>query len=461
MTNAVQIKEKVKDHYTRAVEGRGGCCGPAPHKTKREAGEASPKSGCCGGGTDLVNLSGYKKDELASLPEDAVQSSFGCGNPVAFAGVQEGQTVVDIGSGAGIDCLLAAERVGPEGQVIGLDMTPLMIERARANVRKAGADNVEFRLGDAETMPIEDGEADWIVSNCVINLAPDKKKGFSRSLSRVETRGTSFRQRYRRPHSAPIPNPDALCFLLERSPAGRGLLGRDPKRRFHRRQSGRATRLRHRAAFGSLRRAWMGRRFLATCGKPAFPRAETIGQPLAGTSSQHPGLSGEADPGASGSVNTAIRAADQSELSEVLALVSDCDLPVDGVEENLAGFLVARENETLVGTIGLECYGEVGLLRSLAVASSGRGQGLGGRLVEMLLGHAKERGVTTVYLLTETAGNFFPRFGFKKMPRVELDPALDASRELQGVCSETAVAMRLRLGQGPYSVIASKSNRNV
>ncbi len=178
MTNAVQIKEKVKDHYTRAVEGRGGCCGPAPHKTKREAGEASPKSGCCGGGTDLVNLSGYKKDELASLPEDAVQSSFGCGNPVAFAGVQEGQTVVDIGSGAGIDCLLAAERVGPEGQVIGLDMTPLMIERARANVRKAGADNVEFRLGDAETMPIEDGEADWIVSNCVINLAPDKKKVF-------------------------------------------------------------------------------------------------------------------------------------------------------------------------------------------------------------------------------------------------------------------------------------------
>ncbi len=154
-----------------------GCCSPASSEVKQEP--ASTKSGCCGGGTELVELSGYKKDELASLPEDAVQSSFGCGNPVAFVGVQEGQTVVDIGSGAGIDCLLAAERVGSEGRVIGLDMTPVMIERARANARKARADNVEFRLkGDAETMPIDDDDADWIVSNCVINLAPDKEKVF-------------------------------------------------------------------------------------------------------------------------------------------------------------------------------------------------------------------------------------------------------------------------------------------
>ena len=172
MPDALKVKERVKEHYTRAVEARGGCCGPAP----KETGKAG--AGCCGGGTELVELSGYKKDEIAGLPEDAVQSSFGCGNPVAFAGVQEGQTVVDIGSGAGIDCLIAAERVGVEGRVIGLDMTPVMIEKARANARKAGADNVEFRLGDAETMPVDDESADWIVSNCVINLAPDKKKVF-------------------------------------------------------------------------------------------------------------------------------------------------------------------------------------------------------------------------------------------------------------------------------------------
>jgi len=175
MTSPSKIKERVQKHYTQAVTSRTGCCGPPTSEASAGSG------GCCGGGVSTVQLSGYRTEELQSLPEDAIQSSFGCGNPVAFAGVEEGQTVVDIGSGAGIDCLLAAQRVGPRGRVIGLDMTPVMIERARANARAAGADNVEFRLGDAETMPIEDGSADWIVSNCVINLAPDKKKVFRES----------------------------------------------------------------------------------------------------------------------------------------------------------------------------------------------------------------------------------------------------------------------------------------
>jgi SAM-dependent methyltransferase len=156
----------VQKHYTKAVTTSSSCC-------------ASTESSCGGASEEsLVQLSGYKPGELATLPEDAVEHSFGCGNPVSFAGVEKGQVVVDIGSGAGIDCFLAAERVGPEGKVIGLDMTPAMIERATANARAAGAENVEFRLGDAESMPIEDSSADWIISNCVINLAPDKKKVF-------------------------------------------------------------------------------------------------------------------------------------------------------------------------------------------------------------------------------------------------------------------------------------------
>lgn len=181
MSTPTKIKERVQEHYARAVELRvggqatGGCCGPQPQKESI----SSASGGCCSsGGSSLVELSGYRTEELETLPEDAVQSSFGCGNPVSFAGVESGQTVVDIGSGAGIDCLLAAQRVGPSGNVIGLDMTPVMIERAKANALAAGADNIEFRLGDAESMPIEDQAADWIVSNCVINLAPDKKKVF-------------------------------------------------------------------------------------------------------------------------------------------------------------------------------------------------------------------------------------------------------------------------------------------
>jgi SAM-dependent methyltransferase len=136
----------------------------------------------------LTDVVGYTSEELAALPEGAVASSFGCGNPLSFAGVTAGQVVLDIGSGAGIDCLLASEKVGPTGRVIGLDMTPAMIERARENARHAGATNVEFRLGDAEQMPVEDHSVDWIISNCVINLAPDKRRVFN-EVARVLASG--------------------------------------------------------------------------------------------------------------------------------------------------------------------------------------------------------------------------------------------------------------------------------
>ena len=163
------IKEQVRDRYTAAVTGGDSCCGTRPS--------------CCGTEAKLpegrvVNAAGYTQEQLISLPADAIANSFGCGNPVAFAGVLPGETVVDIGSGAGIDCLLAGQKVGRNGRVIGIDMTPVMIEKARKNARNAGLFNVEFRLGDAENMPVEDGVADWIVSNCVINLSPNKPRVF-------------------------------------------------------------------------------------------------------------------------------------------------------------------------------------------------------------------------------------------------------------------------------------------
>jgi len=164
-----RIKEQVKERYTKAVTGAESCCGT--------------KSSCCGAEASLpegrvVSAAGYTPEQLSTLPADAITNSFGCGNPVAFAGVQRGETVIDIGSGAGIDALLAGQIVGKDGHVIGVDMTPVMIEKARANAKKAGLDNVEFRLGDAENMPVESGIADWIVSNCVINLSPDKPRVF-------------------------------------------------------------------------------------------------------------------------------------------------------------------------------------------------------------------------------------------------------------------------------------------
>jgi SAM-dependent methyltransferase len=120
---------------------------------------------------------GYSPEELAAVPEDA-NLGLGCGNPTALAGLKPGETVLDLGSGAGIDCFLAARKVGPAGHVIGVDMTPEMLDRARDNARKSGLDNVEFRLGEIENLPVADNTVDVILSNCVINLSTDKPRVF-------------------------------------------------------------------------------------------------------------------------------------------------------------------------------------------------------------------------------------------------------------------------------------------
>ena len=144
-------------------------------------------------------------------------------------------------------------------------------------------------------------------------------------------------------------------------------------------------------------------------------------------------------------MSIAIRSAALDELTEVLGLLSECGLPLEGVAAYFDGFLVAREEGALRGVAGLEIYGDVALLRSLAVRPAARGKGWGGKLVQSLMEVAQERNIRTLYLLTETAESFFLRLGFERIPRDRMDARLEASRELQGVCPESAVAMRLDL----------------
>jgi SAM-dependent methyltransferase len=147
---------------------------------KAYGGIASKKGSCCGSdlkANTVARVSGYSNEELSSIPEDA-NLGLSCGNPVAIASLKEGETVLDLGSGAGIDCFLASKRVGETGRVIGVDMTTEMIERARENARKENFKNVEFKLGDIENLPVEDNSIDVVISNCVINLAPDKGRVF-------------------------------------------------------------------------------------------------------------------------------------------------------------------------------------------------------------------------------------------------------------------------------------------
>ena len=141
-------------------------------------------SSCCGSSASIQTIGemiGYSKEEMSQVPEGS-NLGLGCGNPVALASLKEGQTVLDLGSGAGFDCFLAAKAVGEKGRVIGVDMTPEMVDKARENAKKGGYQNVEFRLGDIEYLPVIDNSVDVILSNCVVNLSPNKPKVFSEAF---------------------------------------------------------------------------------------------------------------------------------------------------------------------------------------------------------------------------------------------------------------------------------------
>lgn len=157
-------KTIVKDAYGKIAKGESGGCGCSCNS-------------CGPNASDFAKSIGYSEEELKIIPQEA-NLALSCGNPTAIASLKEGETVLDLGSGAGFDCFLAATQVGPSGRVIGVDMTPEMIEKARNNAGKSNRKNVEFRMGEIEQLPVDDNSIDVIISNCVINLSPDKERVF-------------------------------------------------------------------------------------------------------------------------------------------------------------------------------------------------------------------------------------------------------------------------------------------
>jgi len=161
-----EIKKTVREGYAQIAKQGSPCCAPV--------------KSCCGStdlAQDISKKIGYTEKELTAVPEGS-NLGLGCGNPIALASLREGETVLDLGSGAGLDCFLAANKVGKKGRVIGVDMTPEMIEKARENAKKGNYTNVEFRLGEIENLPVADNSVDVVISNCVINLVPDKRRVF-------------------------------------------------------------------------------------------------------------------------------------------------------------------------------------------------------------------------------------------------------------------------------------------
>ncbi|PIV39037.1 MAG: arsenite S-adenosylmethyltransferase [Candidatus Omnitrophica bacterium CG02_land_8_20_14_3_00__42_8] len=170
------IKKIVKEGYAKIAKKGNSCCSPGS---------------CCSSSGDTRNISksvGYSDDEMSAVP-DGANSGLGCGNPVAIASLEEGNVVLDLGSGAGFDAFLAAKKVGKTGRVIGVDMTPEMLEKAWTNAKKGGFENVEFRSGEIEKLPVEDSMINVIISNCVINLSPDKETVFKEAFRVLKSGG--------------------------------------------------------------------------------------------------------------------------------------------------------------------------------------------------------------------------------------------------------------------------------
>ncbi len=177
-----EIRKAVRERYGAIAEqvksgSASSCCNTGKLSDSTDSVSTQTEESCCGPQESFSKTIGYSEKELKIVPEDS-NLGLGCGNPTALASLKEGETVVDLGSGGGIDCFLATEAVGKSGRVIGVDMTPQMIELARQNAEKDGYKNVEFRLGEIENLPVADNSADVIISNCVINLSPDKNRVF-------------------------------------------------------------------------------------------------------------------------------------------------------------------------------------------------------------------------------------------------------------------------------------------
>lgn len=440
-----RVRQKVRDRYAAAItdDESSGCCGPKKKNNNKTT--STTRSSCCGSrevdaGAEIpagrvASMAGYSKDELKSVPADAVSNSFGCGNPLAFAQVLPGQTVVDIGSGAGIDCFLAAQRVGSGGRVIGIDMTPEMIRKARANAEKGGHRNVEFRQGVAENMPVEDGTADWIVSNCVINLSPNKPRVFAEAFRVLKPGGTlSVSDIMVESLPAALRNSDALyCSCIGGAiPEGEYIRGlRD-------------------AGFADV----------SVTDRIVYDRDQILGFAGGLSSKEIQSLAGKEDladlvdreivgkvwsakivarkPAAAEDVpkppEIRYTMASPADEQEVRLLVDACGLPASDVGDHLGHFILARSGKDLAGCIGLEPGGEAGLLRSLAVAPRSRNKGLGRLLVGRLEEYARSLGVRRLYLLTTGASGFFSAAGYLRVERNSAPDAIRSSLQFTSLC---------------------------
>ena len=401
-----EIRQAVREQYGQIAERDGCGCGSA----------------CCGSAPvsadALSQTLGYSADETGAVPEGA-NLGLGCGNPQAIAALQAGETVLDLGSGAGFDCFLAARQIGESGQVIGVDMTPAMLSKARRNAEQGGYRNVEFRLGEIENLPVADACVDIILSNCVINLSPNKPRVFAEAFRVLKPGGRLA-----------ISDVVAFAELPDDIRRDMALLtgcmaGASPISEVEamlRNAGFRQIRIAPKDESKSFIRDWA----------PGIPITDYV------VSATIEAIKPLMKPS-----SIDMRSARAEDFPAIIALLKASRLPTDDLcEERVGHFVVATAEGSLVGVCGLEVFGDAGLPRSLAVEPAWRGSGLGERLLAANERRARDAGVSALYLLTTTAQPYLKRHGYVDVPRDTVPAAIAAHPQFRGLCPASAKCMR-------------------
>jgi SAM-dependent methyltransferase len=379
---------------------------------------------------DPVTRSLYQGEEAAAVPEGARLASLGCGNPSALAELQPGETVLDLGSGGGIDVLLAARRVGAAGKVYGLDLTDEMLALARENARRAGVTNVAFLQGDMEAIPLPDASVDVIISNCVVNLAANKQQVLEEAFRVLRPGG--------RLAVSDIVVLEPLPEVLRRSVAlwvgcVAGAL-----------DAGEFRRLLDETGLvdTSVEPTWV---YHAGDARAVFDGAPELESAIQAASGK---LAAAFVRGRKPRTDDCVRLrpATAGDRPVVEQMLLEAGLPRAGLPSDLAHFAVAEiPGHGPIAVAGLEVYGTAGLLRSTVVKPGWRRSGVGRLLVEAILEEARRCGIDELYLLTTTAVDYFPKFGFRCVERGAVDPRVCASAEFQGACPDAAVVMHRQI----------------
>jgi arsenite methyltransferase len=410
------IREQVRQKYAQAITTKAGCCGDSRDATRAITG----------------NL--YTAEEIAGLPANLLATSLGCGNPTALGSLYAGETVLDLGSGAGLDVLLSAKRVGPSGKAYGLDMTDEMLAEANANKAKAGLANAEFLKGHIEDIPLPAAAVDVVISNCVINLSADKDKVFAEIFRVLRPGGRVAVSDI----VATKPLPEALRTNLL-------------------------------AWAGCVAGALTDEEYTAKLAAAGFGDIEIIVTrvyDLTGPSAQKivPGATPAQLAEYNGSLVSAfirakkparrlqqgrdyvIRPARPGDLPAIEALLAASGLAAVEIAAGLDRFLVADKNG-VIGVIGNEYHAAAALIRSLAVAPGLRKAGVASALLDQAAAQAEAAGSAVAYLFTNTAADYFAKRGFKPVDRRDVPAAILASPAVSTCCCASAVALRLPLRQ--------------